>query len=65
MKLYVWEGVLTDYTDGIMFALANNEDEARKLILDTRDWDCRVETDLEATPDVYDSPVGFSLAGGG
>lgn len=32
LKLYVWEGVLTDYTDGIMFALAENEDEAKELI---------------------------------
>jgi len=32
MKLYVWEYVLTDYTDGIMFALANSVEEARELI---------------------------------
>lgn len=32
LKLYVWEGVLTDYTDGVMFALAHNVEEAREVI---------------------------------
>lgn len=32
LKLYVWENVLTDYTSGIMFALATSVEEARELI---------------------------------
>lgn len=32
MKLYVWHGVLWDYTAGVMFALAHNKKEARELI---------------------------------
>lgn len=32
LRLFVWEGVLTDYTDGIMFALADSADQARDMI---------------------------------
>lgn len=32
LKLYVWEGVLCSWINGTMFALAENADEARKLI---------------------------------
>ncbi len=32
MKLFVWDEVLTDYTDGIMFALARDADHARAII---------------------------------
>jgi len=34
LKLFVWEGegVLTDYTDGMICVLANNLEEALKLI---------------------------------
>ena len=33
MKLFVWEGILTDWSNGIMFALAPNLREAKKAIL--------------------------------
>jgi len=70
MKLYVWEYVLTDYTDGIMFALANSVEEARELI---RKEDpvaaghresSSYQPELLEEPDVYDSPVGFTMWGG-
>lgn len=34
MKLYVWEGdgVLTDYSDGMIIALANTQEEAESVI---------------------------------
>lgn len=32
MKLYIWNDVLCDYTCGVLFALAENVDEARELI---------------------------------
>ncbi len=69
MKLYVWENVLTDYTSGIMFALANSIEEARELII--KKEGCEhfpeglVRTDLKADPDVYDQPCGFTCWGGG
>jgi hypothetical protein len=64
MKLYVWEYVLVDYTPGIMFAIAQSEDEARKEILKKCDY--IPEEDLAKTPDVYDitTPVGFYCWGG-
>ena len=76
MKLFVWEDVLTDYTSGIMFALADSADEARELISPgwadrVRLWketDARLGTmdfDLRTEPDVYETPAGFSCWGGG
>ena len=32
MKLFVWEGVLTDYTSGIICVLAKNEKQAWEMI---------------------------------
>lgn len=32
MKLYLWTGVLSDYTDGMAFAVANSEEEAYTAI---------------------------------
>lgn len=33
MKLFVWEGVLEDYTAGMAVALAENATEAKKLLI--------------------------------
>jgi hypothetical protein len=51
MKLYVWDDVLEDYTTGIMFALAESEDDARKQLL----AECYYipERDLARQPKVY------------
>lgn len=71
MKLYVWEHVLTDYTDGIMFALAPNVKTARRLILEKAGlWDTpgyketELYRDLMGVPKVYTESVGFYLYGG-
>lgn len=32
MKLYVWDDALTDYTSGIMFAVAESLDEAKQKV---------------------------------
>ena len=67
MNLYVWEGVLADYTDGIAFALARDADHARWLIVR------RVPTYQRSTvraelkrvrPRVFSSPKGFAVWGG-
>lgn len=62
LKLYVWEDVLTDYTPGIMFALAENIDQARDLIRKSGNI---LESDLAGKPNVYSSRIGFALWGGG
>ena len=62
LKLYVWEDVLTDYTPGIMFALAESPEEARELIREKCDY---VGEELEQEPECYETPVGFAVWGGG
>lgn len=37
LKLYVFEGFCPDYTSGLAFAIAADEDEARRLIVEQRD----------------------------
>lgn len=68
MKLYVWDEVLTDYTDGIMFAVATSVDEARAAVLaNGGEGLMSVEQDLKKEPKVYDldKPHGQFLYGGG
>ena len=38
MKLYVWDDVLCDYTSGIMFAIAESEEDAKKIIMKNYDF---------------------------
>lgn len=64
LKLYVWENVLTDYTSGIMFALASSPEEARKKILGGQ-FSAIMKADLMAEPQVFTKPVGFAVWGGG
>ena len=72
LKLYVWYGVLTDYTDGIMFALARTPEEARDLFLaktgvgygpaDPKEWDGVKFRGVE--PKEHTEPMAFFLYGG-
>jgi len=62
LKLYVWEGVFTDYTDGIAFALAASPEQARELIHEHMGYGSSELDTLD--PKVYDTPVGFGLWGG-
>lgn len=76
-KLYVWEGVLTDYTSGVMFALAESAKQAREIIYreylrPARGWrtklidkESSVWKDLQSKPLVVKSPKGFLCWGGG
>ena len=63
LKLYVWHDVLTDYTPGVMFALAHNIKEARKLLLEGCDY--LLIEDLRKRPTIYTNPVAFDVWGGG
>lgn len=63
MKLFVWEDVLYDYTPGVMFALAEDVEQARKLILAHTPY--VIEEDLAKEPAVYDTPYGLAVWGGG
>lgn len=70
LRLYVWEGVLRDYTEGIAFAVAESEPKARALIWKKLGYqlDQRIEPGLNgpATHTLeLDSPCAFALYGGG
>jgi hypothetical protein len=72
LSLYVWEGVFVDYTDGIAFALAKNEESARMQILQTyceghdiANTPEHIKKDLEKSPKVYDNAMAQYLYGGG
>jgi hypothetical protein len=64
LKLFVWKGVLCDYTSGVMFALAHDVEEARKVI-----QECNPNIhnfgELIEEPEVYEKPYGYALWGGG
>lgn len=77
LKLFVWEDVLTDYTSGIMFALAENVEQAKEIIRRKycptfkcgycgfgKDF-CTLYNELEFEPSIYNESVGFCLWGGG
>lgn len=65
MKLFVWEGVLTDYTSGIMFAIAETVEEARASLLKKCDY--IPDYDLNKQPSEFDlsRSVAFVCWGGG
>jgi hypothetical protein len=62
LKLFVWEGVLTDFSSGIMFALATDVEMARAEVLKACDY--VIEEDLAREPTAYEVPVGFAVWGG-
>lgn len=63
MQLFVWDNVLCDYTDGLMFALAHSVEEARDLLRE----EVYDSDDLQQEPTVYDltTPVYRAVWGGG
>ncbi len=70
LKLFVWEDVLEDYTSGVMFALAENVEEARKVIMDKCEKEDSytsktLQVDLASEPKVIDNSEGFYVWGGG
>lgn len=67
LKLFVWHEVFYDYTPGMAFALAETEEEARKLIIDQMNISESSADDLTKEPEVYEvtDRVGFGIWGGG
>ena len=68
LKLFLWEDVLCDYTCGVCFALAENVDEARKLIIESEENKYIVdllEDEISEEPKIIDGKFGFSLWGCG
>lgn len=65
LKLFVWEGVLRDYTSGVMFALAKDKESARQAILKKIDYSDTAKADLMGEPIVVSKCEGFAVWGGG
>ena len=65
LKLYVWKDVLTDYSSGIAFALAENEEEARQLVIDDVGRNKYCEKEFEKKPECVDTKKAFHIYGGG
>lgn len=69
LKLFVWEGVLADYSSGIAFALAYSVDEARMLVLKKLGYDSntpkRLLTEFDSEPLICETPEAFYKYGGG
>jgi hypothetical protein len=62
LKLFVWPEWAPDWDDGLAFAIAANEEDARKMIIekeyDTSSWGpCEVHS--------LDNPIAFACPGGG
>jgi hypothetical protein len=68
LSLFVWENVLTDYTSGIMFAYAENIDEAKSAILNKVGSDIYMrkiyEKELRKPYRIIESAEGFYVDGG-
>ena len=63
LKMYVWEGVLTDWTSGLVACMATSVEEARSLAcasLGREDREIMTEE-----PEIYDSPSCVYVYGGG
>ena len=62
LKLYVWSAFSPDYYDGLAFAIAETEHEARALVVEAygtepSNWGPVVETGIEK--------VSYAICGGG
>jgi hypothetical protein len=68
LKLYVWNGVLTDWTDGIAFALASSPEEAVNELKKAGLGDDYYFSGIKlqgVEPEVYDTACGHWIYGGG
>lgn len=63
MRLFVWEGFCPDYTDGLAFAIAENIEEAQRLVIESKgytpfDWGTVREFPVT-------EPRAYCVSGGG
>ena len=72
MKLYIWKGVLCDYTCGMIAATAENVKDARAIVIEQArkqhesDYVVgRLMAGTKGTPKVFRSPGAAWVSGGG
>lgn len=63
MKLYVWTKFCPDYTDGLAFAMAKDETEARKLVVKAYGYEPYTWGELHVH--LLTKKVGYAVCGGG
>jgi len=63
LRLFIWTGFCPDYTEGLAFAVAADETEARKLIEKGRGYAVHTWGNLEIRP--LADRVARSVSGGG
>lgn len=63
LKLYIWTDFNPDYTSGLAFAIATNETEARRLVVENRGYNPSDWGSLEVRP--VKRRVARSVSGGG
>ena len=65
-SLYGWFNVLCDYTSGIAFAYALDEESARKMVKEHYSKDNHCDTkEFDSKPEVITKSFGFTVPGGG
>ena len=62
LKLFVWENFSPDYTSGLAFAIAKDEEEGKKLIREKRGMEVRDWGDLHIYP--LHKKNAFCVSGG-
>lgn len=62
LKLYVWEGVLCDWSCGVAVALAYDVGHARRLIKAQIPYETN---EFDRDPQIYTNPTAVTCNGGG
>lgn len=60
LMLHVWEGVLTDYTDGMAFAIASSKEEAAMYAMNN-DPDFKRDLDDDRVQELLNTQEGYSV----
>ena len=64
MKMFVFEGVLADYTDGMAMIAAKNLDQAQQLAFEQFGYQKSIEEFLAKEPGVFKPAGEYPLRGG-
>jgi len=62
LRLFIWTEFCPDYTNGLAFAIAKDESDARKLIKEERGFEVYAWGDLEIKP--LSRRIARSVSGG-
>ena len=64
-QLYVWNEFNPDYTDGLAFAIARSEEEAKGMIAEEMGFTLRERAWGSLSIHPLNKPVAFAVSGGG